>query len=154
MNSLKKEKLKILSMLTLLEGMLHDCASDDFGRYAKMGLRLEPDGPDQLHRYGGYLESKTKRERGHASNWDWSYLEYMRKAVENETDPDQKIGLLHSLRHCEATREIYTSSIKQLNSLIQFDPEPNQMTEAKVELYKVTISFQPGGNKISMQCFM
>merc|ERR1712131_176461 len=69
----------------------------------------------------------------------------MTKAVENETDPDQKIGRLHSLRHCEATREIYTSSIKQLNSLIQFDPEPNQMTEAKVELYKVTISFQPGG---------
>ena len=64
-----------------------------------------------------------------------------------ECDTKRKNGMLHSLRHAEATKDFYTESIKQINPLIQFDPEPNiELTEARVELYKISISFNDRGN--------
>ena len=64
-----------------------------------------------------------------------------------EGDTEIKSRMIHSLRHSEATKDFYTESIKQFNPLIQFDPEPNiELTEARVELYKITISFDDGGN--------
>ena len=87
------------------------------------------------------------------TDWDWSFLEYHRKSVENETDPKQKSRNLHCLRHCEATRDFWNGSIKQINPLIQFDPEPNnEITEARIELYKISISFTPIGKFLLNSC--
>ena len=83
------------------------------------------------------------------TDWDWSFLEYQQKALECETDPQRKLETLHGLRHCEATRDVWTGSIKAINPLIQFDPEPNrELKEAKVELYKISVSFTSGGKHI------
>ena len=74
--------------------------------------------------------------------WDWSFLEYFRKSIELGTDPEYKEQTLHSSYHSEATRDMYCGSMKQMNPLIQFDSKPNrQLKEAKVELYKISISF-------------
>jgi len=55
--------------------------------------------------------------------------------------------MLHALRHCEATQDFHTGSMKQINPLIQFDPQPNrELKETKTELYKISISFEAGGN--------
>ena len=80
------------------------------------------------------------------SQWDWSFLEYFRKAVDLEPSDEMKKGILHALRHCEATHDLWTESIKDIYPLIQFDPIPNQeLKEPKIELYKISISFT-GGN--------
>ena len=80
------------------------------------------------------------------NEWDWSFLEYYRKGVELETDPECKLAYLHCLKHFEASRDFAIGSIKQINPLIQFDPEPNhELKEARVELYKISISFTTGG---------
>ena len=64
-----------------------------------------------------------------------------------EGDSKRKSSMLHAFRHCEATKDFYTGSIKQINPLIQFDSEPNiELTEARVELYKISISFDDLGN--------
>ena len=77
-----------------------------------------------------------------AKNWDWSFIEYYQKSFALETDPEQKLETLHCLRHYEATRDLHCKSIKEIHPLIQFDPEPNRdLTEAKVELYKISVSF-------------
>ena len=48
------------------------------------------------------------------------------------------LNSLHSLRHWEACHDFHVPNIKQINSLIQFDSEPNlALKEAKIELYKV-----------------
>ena len=87
------------------------------------------------------------------TDWDWSFLEYHRKAAENETHPKQKSKNWHCLRHCEATRDFWNGSIKQINPLIQFDPEPNnEITEARIELYKISISFTPIGKFLLKSC--
>ena len=73
---------------------------------------------------------------------NYSFLEFMRRAVENETDQEVKIGYLHALRVREADHDLHTESIKELKPLIQFDQVPNQeLKEVKVELYKVSFSF-------------
>ena len=96
-------------------------------------------------RYSAWFQCKQKGIP--RADWDWSFLEYQRKSVETEDEPERKSKMLHSLRHCEATKDFYTESIKQINPLIQFDPEPNiEITEARVELYKISISFDDGGN--------
>ena len=95
--------------------------------------------------YGNWLQNRQRHLL--PNDWDWGFLEYHRKAVENETDPERKRGNLHCLLHCEATRDFWTGSIKQINPLIQFDPEPNhELKEAKIELYKISVSFTSGGN--------
>ena len=100
-----------------------------------------------IKRYCGWLQSRQKNT--HPADWDWSFLEYQRKAIEIEGDPERKSSMLHALRHCEATQDFHTGSIKQINPLIQFDPEPNRvLKETKVELYKISISFEAGGNMI------
>ena len=82
------------------------------------------------------------------TEWDWSFLEYQRKGVECESDPARKSGNLHCLYHCEATRDVWCGSIKQIDPLIQFDPEPNrELKEAKVELYKISVSFTASGSQ-------
>ena len=80
------------------------------------------------------------------SKWDFSFLEYYRKAVEYETDQKRKLQHSHALRNSEAIRDLWTASIKELKPLIQFDPEPNlKLNEAKVDFYKISVSFSSKG---------
>ena len=96
--------------------------------------------------YGTRLQSKQQLNNVPPNEWDFSYLEFIRRAVEYETDQDQKLNYLHGLRFSEAIQDLWTESIKELNPLIQLDPEPNlELKEAKVEFYKITVSFSTGG---------
>ena len=75
---------------------------------------------------------------------DYSYIDFFRRAYENETEPARKIGRLHVLRENEARRDFHTGSIRQINHLIQFDPKPNlELKEARQEIYKISVSFEP-----------
>ena len=96
--------------------------------------------------YGQWLQNKQRQNGVEPNGWDYSFIEFIRKAVECETNQDQKLKYLDPLRHSEAVRDFWTESIKELKPLIQFDPEPNlELKEAKVELYKISISFSSGG---------
>ena len=98
-------------------------------------------------RYGCWLQGKQKQPDDVPPNrWDFSFLEFFRKAVEYETDQEVKSGYLHALRGSEANRDLWTPSIKEVNPLIQFDPEPNlELKGTKIELYKISVSFLTGG---------
>ena len=132
--------------LIFIESILHNNGTDEYGRYATMALRLQPEGVDELGMYATWLQCKQKDV--HPADRDYSYIDYHCKAAENETDPEKLKGLIRSLRGSEASRDFYTGSFKQINCLIQFDPEPNRaITETTVELYKVSISLRSGGEK-------
>ena len=99
-------------------------------------------------RYGAWLQSKYVGIR--PSDWDYSYLEFLRRAVQHETDPRRKSNYLHSLRFDEAYQDLWIGSVKEISPLVQFDPEPNQeLKEVKVELYKISISFTCSGGKLN-----
>ena len=75
---------------------------------------------------------------------DYSYIDFFRRAYENETRPARKIDRLHTLRESEARRDFHTGSIRQINHLIQFDPRPNlELKEVRQEIYKISFSFEP-----------
>ena len=94
--------------------------------------------------YGRWLHCKQSGVPPY--RWDISFLEFFRKAVEYETDQEMKSKYLHTLRVNEAFHDIRTASIKEINPLIQFCPGPNlELKEAKVELYKISVSFSLGG---------
>ena len=95
-------------------------------------------------RYGCWLECKQRDVP--PNRRDFSFLEFIRKAVEYETDEKVKLEYLHALRYDEANRDLWTESIKEINPLIQFVPGPNlELKEAKVELYKISVSFSSRG---------
>ena len=97
-------------------------------------------------RYGVWLQIKQQNSDVPPNRWDLSFLEFIRKATESETDQEAKSGYLHALRLSEATHDLSTASIKEINPLIQFGPGPNlELKEAKVELYKISVSFSLGG---------
>ena len=99
------------------------------------------------HSYGNWLQAQQNSRL--PTDWDWTFLEYQKKAIEHETDSQRLSEHLHGLRHCEATRDFWCGSVKQVNPLIQFDPEPNrELKEARVELYKISVSFTSVGNVI------
>ena len=82
---------------------------------------------------------------------DYNCIEYYQKAYENETDPAKKENTLNLLRSTNARRDFYIGSLRQINHLFQIDPEPNRdFTEAKWEIYKISINFTPGGKFISI----
>ena len=96
--------------------------------------------------YGVWLGDKQGRNGILPNRWDFSFLEYIRKAVQCSTDHEEKLLYWHVLQFQEALQDYWTESIKELKPLIQFDPEPNlELKEAKVELYKISISFSSGG---------
>ena len=95
-------------------------------------------------RYGSWLNCQQSDVP--PNRCDFSYLEFIRKAVEYETDQEVKSNYLHSLRNHEANRDIWTASIKEIKPLIQLCPGPNlELKEAKVELYKISVSFSSRG---------
>ena len=97
-------------------------------------------------RYGILLAGKQQQSEVPLNRWDFSFLEFFRKAVEYETDQEKKSKYLHVLRHNEANHDFWTASFKEIKPLIQFCPGPNlELKEAKVELYKISVSFSTGG---------
>ena len=74
---------------------------------------------------------------------DYSYIEYFRKAMMNDTDPCSKEKKLQYVKYHEGIRDYSTPSLRQINHLIQIDEKPNlEIMEPKWELYKISISFQ------------
>ena len=98
--------------------------------------------------YGMWLKDKQQQNNVPPNRSDFSFLEFIRRAVEYETDQDRKLSYLPALRLHEARREFWMESIKELSPLVQFDPEPNlELKEAKIELYKISVSFSTKGKR-------
>ena len=87
---------------------------------------------------GGLFFEETKP----TSQWDYTFIEYYRKAYENVSEnPAYKQFLLMRLRKAEARRDYYTGLIKEFKNFTQLDSIPNHsLKEAKWEVYKVTIA--------------
>ena len=74
---------------------------------------------------------------------DYSYIDFHRKAYENETQPEMKMQYLHMLRESEARRDFHRGSLRQINHLIQFDMKPNlELNEVRCEIYKISVSLE------------
>ena len=77
---------------------------------------------------------------------DYSCIEYYQKSYENETDPILKENALNLILETTAQRDFFIGSLRQINHLFQIDGQPNRdFTEAKWEMYKISINFRPGG---------
>ena len=91
---------------------------------------------------GGYLEISQNYSGVPASNWDYDFIEYYRKAYENEDTLRGKETVLLSLQNAEVLRDFYKGTITEIKHLVQLDPTPNlELKEPKWELYKISISF-------------
>ena len=127
-------------MIALLnaEKLLSEMRSDDYERYTKMGLQIEPNSPLFLNARGEGLDAKQLYTPW--SEKDYSYIDCFRKAYENLTvkNPDH----LHRLRDAEARREYWSGSLRQLNHLIQLTTPNLDLKEARCEIYKISISFE------------
>ena len=74
---------------------------------------------------------------------DYTYVDFLQKAYENATDPEDKRDKLLALRMSEAFRDFHTGSLKPINNLIQFDSIPIlDLKEVRVEIYKISVSFK------------
>ena len=82
---------------------------------------------------------------------DFSYIDFLRKAYENETQHDRKMLLLHRLRGTEAFRDFWTGSLRSVHHLIQIGSPNIKLKEARCEIYKISISFEP---KCEFLCFI
>lgn len=76
---------------------------------------------------------------------DWSYIELLRKAYENEFRPEYKMQQLHQLQGNEVRRDFHTGSIRQINHLIQIGPPNLALKAARCEIYKISVRFELKG---------
>lgn len=130
-----------LRMLCTVERLISLGSSDDFERYSKMGLQIAPNDTYFLAKRGEALAQKQMKLPW--SEKDYSYIDFYRKAYENETQPSEKSRSLYTLQESEARRDFYAGSIRQINHLIQFDPKPNlELNEPRCEIYKISVSFR------------
>ena len=108
-----------------------------------MGLRIEPQNPRFLEKQGYGLEQR--QENIPWSEKDYTYIEYYRKAYENEDgerNPMEKDLYLYCFREAEVNRYYFTGSLWQINHLIQFDSKPNlELKEPRLEIFKISLSF-------------
>ena len=75
---------------------------------------------------------------------DYSYIEYLHKAMANATDAskEEKMDLFHLIKWHEGFRDYHSSSLRQINHLIQLDEKPNlELKEPRWEIYKISLSF-------------
>ena len=73
---------------------------------------------------------------------DYGYIEYFRKSA-NDPEPGRKEMMFMKVKYHEGQRDYYAPCLKLINHLIHIDQKPNlELTEAKWELYKVSISFE------------
>ena len=83
---------------------------------------------------------------------DYSYIEYLRKAVDSCNDSNctdaayGKMRLFHLLKLHEGFRDYYTPSLRHINHLIQLDKKLNlELNEPRCEIYKISLSFLTKG---------
>ena len=77
------------------------------------------------------------------TNKDYTYVDFLKKAYENATDPEDKRDKLHAFRMSEAFNDFHTGSLQPINNLIQFDSKPNlDLKGVRVEIYKISVSFE------------
>ena len=80
---------------------------------------------------------------------DYSYIEYYRKAYENMQIEEEKRYYYFMLLHAEAARDYNTTSIRQIDHLVQLGKPNFDLKEPECDLYKVSISFEAvNGKKI------
>ena len=73
---------------------------------------------------------------------DYGYIEYLYKAMANETNASAKMSMFHQIKGHEAYREYYSPSLWSINHLIQLDQQPNlELKEPRWEIYKISLSF-------------
>jgi len=138
----ENQKLNILTALNQLENFLTQGISDDFIRYTKMGLRIKPNDP-LFNESLAWSLSKPQQLAGIPSaDWDFSYIKYFRIAYENHTDPKAKKTTWLNLQYSEAFRDYNTGVIKEIKNLVQLDKKPNDLKEARCEIYKISISYE------------
>ena len=167
-------KLNTIQLLLQIEKLLSFGSSDDYERYTKLALQVQPDYPLFLSRNGvhgqkfchrtllyinsGYVLLNSLKSRAFCLAarqqdipWlkkDYSYIDFFRKAYENGTSPEQKMVYLHELRDSEARRDFFTGSVRQIHNLIQIGSPNLELKEARCEIYKISISFRPRGKII------
>jgi len=136
------QKTDFLKALIQLDHFLTEGTSDDCERYLQMGLKIKPD--DALYNFSlGFLLSKRQQLRGiRPPDWDFTYIKYMRIGYENETDPIVKRDRWLNLQYSEAFRDYNTGVIKEIKNLVQLDKKPNDLKEARCEIYKISISYE------------
>ena len=77
------------------------------------------------------------------TQWDYGYIEYFKKAMENQPDPDKKSKLFHRIKYNEALRDFHVGPLRHINHLIQIDGKPNlELKEQRCEIYKISLSFR------------
>lgn len=133
----KEQKITILHDLLRAEKLLSLCESDDYERYAKMGLQIEPNNSDFLKCVGEALDRKQLYTPW--SETDYSYIDFYRKSYENLTVKDA--DALHQLRDAEARRDFWTGSVREIHHLIQQTPPNIELKEARCEIFKISVSF-------------
>ena len=136
------QKNDILKKLIQLDHFLTEGTSDDCERYLQMGLKLKPNDPSYNFSLG-FLLSKRQQLRGiRPPDWDFTYIKYMRIGHDNETDPILKRDRWLNLQYSEAFRDYNTGVIKEIKNLVQLDKKPNDLKEARCEIYKISISYE------------
>ena len=96
-----------------------------------------------IHSYSSYgTHLHHKQVDVDPSERDYGYIEYFRKAMD-DPEPGRKEMMFTKVKYHEGQRDFYAPCLKQINHLIHIDQKPNlDITEAKWELYKVSISFE------------
>jgi len=92
--------------------------SDESDRYAQMALQIDPNDAHFNFIHGEYLrnlQDEFFEETTPSTEWDYSFIDYYRKAYENEDSSCSmtfKHNVLMHLRRAEARRDYYNGMIK------------------------------------------
>jgi len=158
---IKKEKMKIFETLFIIQsqlklyhtinGRFDNSTEDDHRRYLDMAMKIDPNDPHILQSYALHLyRIQVKNDFGYNGlhEMDYSYIEYLRKAVDSCNDSNctdaayGKMRLFHLLKLHEGFRDYYTPSLRHINHLIQLDKKLNlELNEPRCEIYKISLSF-------------
>lgn len=135
------QKIDLLKSLTELEKFLSHGTSMDYKRYIQMGLRVKPNDASFNRSLAWHLAKRQQESGAPPTDWNYNYIKYFRIAHENETDPKVKEQNLLNWTYSEAFRDYWSSSIKEIKNLVQLDNNPDELKEARCEIYKISLSF-------------
>ena len=90
-----------------------------------------------------------KQEDVDMAGRNYGYVGYLRKAMDNTGEhcprpdlPVKEKRIRQTMFH-EGLRDYFSTSLRQINHLIQIDQRPNiELMEPKWELYKISVSFE------------
>ena len=136
------QKINLLKSLTQLEQFLSFGTSLDSKRYIQMGLRLKPNDSSFKRSLAWHLAKRQQVSGLSPTDRNYNYIQYFRIAYENKTNPEEKKQNLLNLKYSEAFRDYFTGSIKEIKNLVQLDKNPDELKEARCEIYKVSLSFE------------